>query len=423
MGAAPPLFNLPNPHALATIVEASATRKIVASQDIFDDRGTKLWARDQPVSHSLQQRLLERRLKQPLEACLRAADGITTVQLHQALQAFLDSGHALAGACQPWAGPLIDEVQRLPLHSSAQLLLTAVHATRPQVYEHAIKGMALAGAMQASVRNERYDLRLALLGGLLHDLGEMYIAPQYVDGARQLDARGFRHVATHPRVGELLLASLTDYPPTLARAVGEHHERLDGSGYPMRRGGDAISPLGRLLCVVEITLGIANSPGAPLAHASLALRMIPGEFDGVWAGFVSAAARQAAEDLGPADAAASEELPLQLRALNKDLATAHAQAEALALRLHASRAVLDIAGHAAAALERLRAGWNAIGLWSAAPGDGGAESRFEIGIAATELRYRMRTIQRDCVWARDEPSTEDSEQLAPLWATLSGEEA
>ena len=64
--------------------------------------------------------------------------------------------------------------------------------------------------------------------------------------------------------------------------------------------GSAISPLGRLLAVVEVTLGIAATSKVPWAHASFALRMIPGEFDGAGVSFVTAAARSANEDLAAA---------------------------------------------------------------------------------------------------------------------------
>ena len=47
-------FGSANPHALAAILEASETRRIIAATDIFDLAGTKLWARNQPVSASLQ---------------------------------------------------------------------------------------------------------------------------------------------------------------------------------------------------------------------------------------------------------------------------------------------------------------------------------------------------------------------------------
>ena len=297
MNAPEQIFNVANSHALATIVDASATRKIVASQDIFDEHGTKLWARGQPVSNALRQRLLERKLRQPLEACLRAEDGVTRLQLRAALIAFLESGHALVGAIDPWAELLLDEVQRLPLHAAVQLLLTAARATKPQVFDHAVRGMALAGAMRASTNPERCDVRIAMLGGLLHDLGEMYVNPQHLGGGKPLDVRGYQHVVTHPRVGELLLATMTDYPPALVRAVGEHHERLDGHGYPMRQASTTLSPLGRLLTVTEVALAISTAPTAPLMRTSFALRMIPGEFEEAWVEFFSDAAQRAGEDL------------------------------------------------------------------------------------------------------------------------------
>ncbi len=102
------------------------------------------------------------------------------------------------------------------------------------------------------------DMRLAMLGGLLHDIGEAYIQPQYLDGEEPLDLLGHKHMMVHPRIAQLLLSATTDYPATLCRAVGEHHERHNGSGYPARLYGDAISPLGMLLAAVETTMGLAR---------------------------------------------------------------------------------------------------------------------------------------------------------------------
>ena len=62
--AQPQSFTTANTHALATILEASQTKSIIASTDIFDVSGTKLWARDQPVSQALQRKLLDRQLRQ-----------------------------------------------------------------------------------------------------------------------------------------------------------------------------------------------------------------------------------------------------------------------------------------------------------------------------------------------------------------------
>lgn len=99
-----------NPHALASIMRASEQCEIVAREDIVDEHGTKLWARDQIVSRALQQKLLERKLMQPLESCLRAANGVTHADLADNAQRLIDSDAALHSAVSPWATDLLADI-------------------------------------------------------------------------------------------------------------------------------------------------------------------------------------------------------------------------------------------------------------------------------------------------------------------------
>lgn len=290
-------FSVANQHALATILEASETRRIIASRDIFDITGIKLWARDQPVSGALQRKLLDRQLRNPLESCLLAEDGVTSHTLVQEIQALLDGDSPLAAVLQPHAERLLKEASHLPLHSVAQLLLTAAQASKPEIYAHSIQAMALCGAMMDAHGSGVAELRMAMLCGLLHDLGEMYIDPQYgeADADRALDFVSYQQLVVHPHVGQLLVSQLTNYPSALSRAIGEHHERLDGSGYPHGLQREQVSSLGRMLAVAEATLCSFRQTHRPtLARASVAVRVVPGEFDLGWTTVLESAAR--AED-------------------------------------------------------------------------------------------------------------------------------
>lgn len=86
-----------NPVELSAIMRASEKYLIVASEAILDVRGFKLWAKGKPVSAGLQERLLERKLQPPLEACLTAQQGATLSHLHGALIEFLASPTAHSG--------------------------------------------------------------------------------------------------------------------------------------------------------------------------------------------------------------------------------------------------------------------------------------------------------------------------------------
>ena len=407
--------NETNPTALSAIVKAGGAYSIVASQDIVDVRGLKLLAEGQTVSSALQQRLLERKLLHPLEACLQAEDGVTTFTLHNDLSAFLEGSSTLAIALRPWAAVLLQQVRQLPLHCVAQLLLTTALANRPNTLTHAVQAMALAGAM-ACREGSTMDIRLAMLGGLLHDIGETYIQPQYLDYAKPLDLVGHTHIITHPRVAHLLLRTTTDYPESLCRAIGEHHERMDGSGYPARLGGEKISTLGRLLAVVEVTMGIMRAPVAPLTRASFALRVVPGEFDSKWVGLVCELARDAHEPLQ--DACASNNTPsilnLPLHEIDRHAKRAH-DLEAKLQEQRRSGAILEIVSMARNRLVRLRVAWNALGLWGLDPTELSELEWFDAEMAANEFRQHLRELQRECLLQSQRLGVLEKVVLQPLW--------
>lgn len=409
-------FSTANPHALATILEASQTKSIIASRDIFDISGTKLWARDLPVSQALQRKLLDRQLRQPLESCLLAEDGVSAYSLVQSLQALLERDTPLAPLLRPHATKLLREAPHLPLHSVAQLLLTAGQASRPETFDHALQAMALNGALTIAHGGSTQDLRLAMLCGLLHDLGEMYIAPEHgeADADRALSFSSYQHLVVHPHVGKLLLQQLTDYPAVMARAVAEHHERLDGSGYPHCLQREQLSPQGRQLAVTEAVLAVLRGECPLLARASVALRVVPGEFDLGWVGAVSYASRQE-PPLRPN--LSRDQIQVRLSLLDAALQTAHVGIAALASTAQ-SQALRDALGLAQQLLARLRKGWNASGLWS--QDEVAVQDAAEVEAVEQELLFRLRGIHSATLLRAGKLPAGDLQSLQLLGEQLGG---
>jgi len=274
--------------------------------------------------------------------------------------------------------------------------------------------------MFASEIDERYGLRMALLGGLLHDIGEMYVQPQIPDTDDTLGLRRYRALAVHPRVGEMVLGTLTDYPPALCRAVAEHHERLDGGGYPARRTREQLSVHGRLLAVVEAALGVMAAREAPCRRADMALRLVPGEFDPAWASRVGAAAAGAPDDTAALVEAAAPGLIDRLEELDRCMLRARSQAVALVDTARSPR-VGEIAARALHLLDRLRDGWNSAGLWSPPGADAPPAELAEAAVAEQELAYRLQRLARDCLWVEDGLQAEEAASLSPLWASVLAE--
>ena len=409
-------FSIANPHALATILEASQTRSIIASRDIFDLSGIKLWARDMPVSEALQRKLLDRQLRNPLESCLMAEDGVTAQSLVTAIDALMAQDGPLQPLLAPHAAKLAREAAQLPLHSVAQLLLTACQTSRPQSFDHAVQAMALCGALMSAHGGSTAEVRIAMLAGLLHDLGEMYIDPRCgeADADHSLDVVSYQQLVVHPHIGQLLLTQLTNYPAPLARAVAEHHERLDGSGYPHLLQRDAVSPLGRMLAVVEAALAVLRDGRPALSQVSVALRVVPGEFDLGWVSHVAAAAR------GTPEAQARltvDELRQRLHRLDSAMQSARHSATTLLpdADTPALKQAIELSAHL---LSRLRTGLNASGLWN----DGAVadQDSAEIEAVEDELSFRLQAIERAARLRAGELPVADAERLNLLCESLRG---
>ncbi len=73
---------------------------------------------------------------------------------------------------------------------------------------------------------------------LLHDIGKLGVSNQILDKAGKLDHDEWQAVRLHPVQGNIILSRIDAFEG-LARVARDHHEKLDGSGYPNGISGDA----------------------------------------------------------------------------------------------------------------------------------------------------------------------------------------
>ena len=89
------------------------------------------------------------------------------------------------------------------------------------------------------------------MGALVHDVGELRIPPELFAKTTPFTDEDRTIIESHPLAGVALLHDVPDLPDMVRRIVAEHHERLDGSGYPMRLRNPDISLPGQITGLVE----------------------------------------------------------------------------------------------------------------------------------------------------------------------------
>jgi PAS domain S-box-containing protein len=95
------------------------------------------------------------------------------------------------------------------------------------------------------------------LGGTIHDIGKIYVPVEILTRPGKLTELEMNYVRTHPVVGYEIIKDI-DFAWPIAEMVRQHHERLDGSGYPRGLGGSEIILGARILAVADVIEAIAS---------------------------------------------------------------------------------------------------------------------------------------------------------------------
>jgi len=297
------------------VVELGAKRPIKTSQTIYNIQGVKLLEGGVTIDRSLYERLLSHRLALPLDECIDASPSVDAGVLGDAARAAVARWPFFARVAPADAAgkAVLDAVASLRLPKPVALHLTLARETRPALFDHSILMALLAAHLVATAGGASARVEAAAAAGLLHDLGMLHIDADLLDSEERLSGDELKPVYVHPLTSSMLIDRFAEYPKEIVRAIVEHHERLDGSGYPRGLGGESMSPLGRVLALAEVVTAMFDGQRLlPEQRVSLLLRINPRRYDPV---HVAAVHRLLAVPAAPGDGAKIDAAPLVARLL------------------------------------------------------------------------------------------------------------
>jgi HD-GYP domain-containing protein (c-di-GMP phosphodiesterase class II) len=138
------------------------------------------------------------------------------------------------------------------LGARIRALMVRLAAKDASTEEHTRRVAALAVEVGEQLGLPAGRLRSLAIGGLLHDMGKLSVPDAILQKPGPLDEDEFAQIRQHPVRGRELLDQLGGFDELVERLVGDHHERLDGQGYPNGLRGDAINLETRILTVCDV---------------------------------------------------------------------------------------------------------------------------------------------------------------------------
>ena len=135
-----------------------------------------------------------------------------------------------------------DRLQDMVLSLEMRDFYTAWHQNRVSL---------LAAAMARETGFSESETQGIALAAAIHDIGKIFVPASILNKPGSLNDFEQYMVRVHPRAGSTILKPI-EFPWPVARIVVEHHERLDGSGYPAGLHGDEIHRQSRVVAVADV---------------------------------------------------------------------------------------------------------------------------------------------------------------------------
>lgn len=119
-------------------------------------------------------------------------------------------------------------------------------------FTHSANVAFYVGLLASELGYATEEVKEVTVGGLLHDLGKLEIDDTILSKPGKLDEDEFRQIRLHPILGFRKLAGRSDLNEGQLLMVYQHHERLDGRGYPVSLTEDEIHPWAKMCAIVDV---------------------------------------------------------------------------------------------------------------------------------------------------------------------------
>ena len=130
-------------------------------------------------------------------------------------------------------------------------ILSNIRYYDDSTYAHSLNVAMLANILGRWMHLSEHDLKMLTVAGVLHDIGKVAIPPEIIKKPGRLTKEEYEIIKQHPLKGYKILKE-KNIDECFAQVALLHHEKCDGSGYPLGVKNDKISEMAKLITIVDI---------------------------------------------------------------------------------------------------------------------------------------------------------------------------
>lgn len=249
--------NEPKDNYVLHLAAVNRSNSVCTIEDIRNTSGALIVAKGTPITAEISKKIVMHKLLLPLESCVTLEQSITPEHLLDELNKLIEQ--------QDNNQILQEESLKQLLYSCCHALnsyplliqkITVMEARFPRFYRKILGSTFIALIIAWQMELAETECQNIFIAAIMRDIGLLHIEPALVKKRGKLSPDEWRTLQGHVAIAKIFLDLVPDLPKVIGRAVLEHHERSDGSGYPHGKFAEKLCQQGQVLAMADTVTGI-----------------------------------------------------------------------------------------------------------------------------------------------------------------------
>lgn len=234
------------------------TNPVTVSRDIFSIDKKLLFRAGDLITPDILEPIKSFTLSAPLSSCVQLENPmdnrdflqhlLNTIRDTEFFQALEERKYPLDSLL-----PVSEMLEQFPL---VQQRLTVMAEQMTDLFQRTLSVSLWSIFIAQEMRLPIHDTQLIFWSAITHDFGMMHVAPEVLAKQDELTADEWLVLQSHVEISRQIVSNVSEFSEELINAVYEHHERCDGTGYPLGKVESEISLHGQILALADGLVGI-----------------------------------------------------------------------------------------------------------------------------------------------------------------------
>ena len=241
-------------HYVTHLAEVDKTNSVISAEDITTDQNIPLVKKGTRITPEVAQRIVKHKLLKPIEQLVEIEQSIGREELLEQFELLMEKYSDLKQLNENTGRKKVIHllVKSYILSPLLTQKLTVFSQQLPAQFEKTLFCTLLALNFALEAKLDKNAIQSTYLAGLSHDLGFLHISPDIFRQQDKLTAQQWRAIQSHVITGQMFVNLIEiDNKKDVIDAILEHHERYDGSGYPIGKKELQLGIIGQIIGMAD----------------------------------------------------------------------------------------------------------------------------------------------------------------------------